>query len=61
MMNPIYDTLSLGNGNDDFCFSFFGIDLHFDDILLICLLIFLYNEGVQDQFLFIALILLLLS
>ena len=22
-MNPIYDTLSLGNGNDDFCFSFF--------------------------------------
>lgn len=61
MMNSFYNALPVGNENDDFCFSFFGIDLHFDDILLICLLVFLYNEGVQDQFLFIALILLLLS
>ena len=37
------------------------INLHFDDILLVSLLAFLYEEGVQDQFLFIALILLLLS
>ncbi len=48
-------------GNEDFCFEFFGIKLYFDDILLICLLLFLYNEGVKDQFLFISLIMLLLS
>ncbi len=38
-----------------------GITLHFDDILIICLLFFLYSEGVQDEMLFIALVLLLLS
>ena len=39
----------------------FGLELCYDDILLICLLFFLYNEGVDDQFLFVALILLLLT
>lgn len=43
------------------CFEVFGIKLFFDDILLICLIFFLYNEGVKDQYLFISLILLLLS
>ena len=47
--------------NNDVTFEIFGIKLYFDDILLICLIFFLYNEGVQDQYLFIALILLLLS
>lgn len=47
--------------NDDNILEIFGIKLHFDDILLICLIFFLYNEGVQDQSLFIVLILLLLS
>jgi len=47
--------------NNDVIFEIFGIKLHFDDILLICLIFFLYNEGVQDQYLFIALVLLLLS
>ena len=42
-------------------FEFFGISLFFDDILLICLILFLYNEGVKDESLFIALIMLLLS
>lgn len=42
-------------------FELFGIKLHQDDILLICLIFFLYNEGIKDEFLFIALILLLLS
>ena len=42
-------------------FEILGIKLYFDDILLICLIFFLYNEGVQDQSLFICLILLLLS
>ena len=39
----------------------FGIKLYFDDLLLICLIFFLYTEGVKDYYLFICLILLLLS
>lgn len=46
---------------DDIIFEVFGIKLHYDDILLICLIFFLYNEGIKDEFLFIALVLLLLS
>lgn len=42
-------------------FNILGITLLFDDILIICLLFFLYSEGVQDDMLFIALVLLLLS
>lgn len=42
-------------------FQILGIDLYFDDILILCLLFFLYQEGVKDQGLFISLILLLLS
>lgn len=42
-------------------FEIFGLKLYFDDILLICLIFFLYNEGVKDDYLFISLILLLLS
>lgn len=42
-------------------FEIFGLKLYFDDILLICLIFFLYNEGVNDYYLFIALVLLLLS
>lgn len=42
-------------------FEIFGLKLYFDDILLICMIFFLYNEGVKDQMLFISLILLLLS
>lgn len=49
------------NDSNNPIFNVFGINLYFDDILLISLIFFLYNEGVQDQFLFIALILLLLS
>ena len=46
---------------DEQCYEILGIKLYFDDILIICLLFFLYNERVQDQYLFICLILLLLS
>ncbi len=38
-----------------------NVNQSFDDILIIAIIFFLYNEGVQDQSLFIALILLLLS
>lgn len=47
--------------NSNYFFELFGLKLYFDDILLICLIFFLYQEGVKDDELFISLILLLLS
>ena len=55
------DNFSNTERDSDIMFEIFGIKLHSDDVLLICLIFFLYNEGVKDEFLFIALILLLLS
>lgn len=46
---------------EDYFFEIFGLRLYFDDILIICILFFLYEEEVGDQELFISLILLLLS
>lgn len=42
-------------------FELFGIKIYFDDVLIICILLFLYEEGIKDQYLFISLILLLLN
>lgn len=42
-------------------FEMLGIELYLDDIIILGLLFFLYQEGVQDEMLFISLILLLLS
>lgn len=42
-------------------FEIFGLKLYFDDILIICILFFLYTEKVHDDELFICLILLLLT
>ena len=39
----------------------FGIKLYLDDLIILSILFFLYKEGVQDELLFISLILLLLS
>lgn len=47
--------------NDNPFINIFGLDLYSDDILIICILLSLYLEGVKDQMLFISLILLLLS
>ena len=52
---------SKSNSDENCFFELFGLKLYFDDIILICLLFFLYQEGVQDEELFIGLILLLLS
>ena len=49
------------NDKQEAYFEIFGLKLFYDDILLISLIFFLYNEGVSDDGLFIALILLLLS
>lgn len=42
-------------------FDVFGIKLYSDDLLILGLLFFLYEEKVQDQELFLTLLLLLLS
>jgi len=42
-------------------FEIFGLKLYFDDILIMCILFFLYNEKVHNDELFICLILLLLT
>lgn len=42
-------------------FEILGIQLYLDDIIILGLLFFLYQEGVQDEMLYIALILLLLG
>lgn len=47
--------------DDEEFFNLFGLKLYHDDILLIGLIFFLYQEDVKDQYLFCALILLLLS
>ena len=46
---------------DPVWFDLFGIKLYFDDVLILSLLFFLYNEDVKDEGLFLALILLLIS
>lgn len=42
-------------------FELLGIKLFLDDIIIICILIFLYQQKVQDESLYLILILLLLS
>lgn len=42
-------------------FEMFGIKLYIDDILILCLLYFLYEENVKDDMLFMVLLLLLIS
>lgn len=59
--NDVRNSKQSNDENDKPLFQIFGINLFFDDILLICLIWFLYDEGVKDEGLFIALILLLLS
>ncbi len=39
----------------------FGIKLYFDDVLILSLLFFLYEEQVKDEFLFLILLLLLIT
>lgn len=58
---PCIDSCFEDNYFSDECFEIFGLKLHFDDILIICILFFLYQEDVKDTYLYISLILLLLS
>lgn len=58
---PQKEKKSSDRSTEDSYFELLGIRLYFDDLLILALLFFLYNEGVKDQVLFISLILLLLS
>lgn len=51
----------LPNDNFNDFFEILGLKLTFDDLLIVCILFFLYKEDVKDTYLYIALILLLLS
>lgn len=42
-------------------FSILGIKLYFDDLLILCIIFFLYSENVNDPYLFFALVLLLMN
>ena len=53
--NPIFTDI------EEPVFEIFGIELYLDDIIILGLLFFLYKEGVQDEMLFIILILLLIN
>lgn len=52
---------TIQNKNDEIWLDIFGIKLYSDDILLLSLLYFLYEEEVKDEGLFLALVLLLIS
>ena len=60
-----FESFNLGNvfhiNPDEVLFEILGLKIYFDDLLIICILLFLYQEGIKDQYLFISLILLLLS
>lgn len=68
--NTINTLISLGplnfniNGltnNEEPIFEMFGIQLYLDDIIILCILFFLYKEKVDDNLLYLSLILILLS
>ena len=58
---PININFSSFNNIEEPLLEILGIKLYLDDIIILGLLFFLYNEGVKDDILFITLILLLLS
>ncbi|MCI8759881.1 MAG: hypothetical protein HFJ34_01940 [Clostridia bacterium] len=58
---PINFKNPLFNDIEEPIFEILGIKLYLDDIIILGLLFFLYQEGVQDQMLYMALVLLLLS
>lgn len=55
------EALRSSTESSEYFFEIFGLKIHFDDILIICILFFLYKEEVHDEELFLCLILLLIS
>lgn len=59
-LNNLISNLITGNSNLDYI-EIFGFKISFDDLLLVSIIFCLYKEGVEDQLLFMCLILLLFS
>ncbi len=55
------ESCSKNQKKDDYWLDIFGIKLYYDDVLILSLLFFLYKEEVKDEWLFLALVLLLIS
>ncbi len=49
------------NNSDEPVFEIMGIKLYLDDLIILGLLFILYSEGVKDEMLFLALVLLLIG
>lgn len=62
-INDSYKNESCSNNpkKNDYWLDVFGIKLYYDDVLILSLLFFLYKEEVKDEWLFLALVLLLIS
>ncbi len=58
---PIHFQNPFDMDSDEPIIEILGISLYLDDIIILGLLFFLYQEGVKDYTLFLALIMLLLS
>lgn len=58
---PIYFQNPFSIDSENPVLEILGLNLYLDDIIILGLLFFLYKEGVQDEMLFLALILLLIS
>lgn len=60
-IGPIHFQNPFSMNNEEPILEILGISLYLDDIIILGLLFFLYQEGVKDYMLFMALIMLLLS
>lgn len=59
--NSITTSNEVRNTIDDAIFEIFGIKLYLDDLIIVALLFFLYNQEIKDDMLYIILFLLLFS
>ena len=60
-LGPLNINIDGFTDSSEYIFELFGIKLYLDDIIIICILIFLYQEDVKDEMLYLILIMLLFS
>lgn len=60
-IGPVSFNMDFFSNPEEPILELLGITLYLDDIIILCLLFFLYKEEVKDEMLYICLILLLLS
>lgn len=59
--NSITNSKKISNTINPYIFEIFGIKIYQDDLIILGLLYFLYQEKIKDEMLYIVLLLLLLS